>query len=460
MLELPGVFSLEAEPDTGTFLATLEGAPTDLELTLSFPGAMPVDEWMLVAVTWDGNTGRFEAAARAESGPLLGDVIIDPAFARGVATGDLRVGRGAAPGAEALLGDYGTIVVRDHAIGLAEFNDVLDSRDYLGAYRRPGTGGASWMVHHSLLGRPDGGGTSALPGHDVTDTNYAMVTETGGSPYAIGAVAAVSAGADAFVHVSPFDIGDFFVKDVPDITLPSDVSASLSKLCALVHGAQNAQLRCIVSANSRGVRNANDNLNTWPENYAHGFIENQLEHMSGVLNRPAALATWVERWFGFDSPQGARSSGTIYTLSTPGGHRDLQRCWSGAIAADIGPGSGMFLTEGAIYSLKCQPEPGSLLIAEAPLVVRTHLLRSGPRRRWKSSSASVSTSVARRGWPNASINRLPMSRNRSKVQPATRFSRGSSTTSSQRAKDSTRRDSDDSATSGTTRTSIGTPGWS
>jgi hypothetical protein len=357
-------------------------------------GLVPLDEWILIAASWDAAEGRFEGWARSEGAGPVQDVVIDPAFVRSAPLGLPSLGQPDLAGAVAQQGHYGLIVFRDHAIDGTDVEDLWAARDYLGPYRLnnvdaggnlTGPAGACWMANHAILTTPApyviGTTSPALLGHEVAEDNFcAFSTNHPQSSFITAApVVEAASGPDAFVFASPYEAATgapFFVRRIPEVGVSLDppyVSGVSPGIRRLARGAPQGLVRCLVSANSRGTRLSPQGL-TWPENYAHGFIEACLGLAAGVLNRPARLSANLP-WFGFDTTDAPAHSGPVDFFAWSPELRGFARLWSGSAGVSVGPGSGIWMGDGAGYALKCRPEPGSLIVATAPLVVRTHVLR-------------------------------------------------------------------------------------
>jgi hypothetical protein len=397
ILDVPGAFRVYVDGVAESINAQLGGTPAALEVALLLRdggGSVPLDEWMLIAVSWDAAAGRFEGWAQSESAGPVQDVVIDQSFVRSPPIGMPSLGRPELAGSAAQQGHYGLIVFRDHAIDQNDVSEIWAGRDYFGPYRLDnveegghltGTPGAIWLANHAILSVPlpsvIGQISPGLIGLEIVDNNYCVFTT--GHPDALFATAApvveCSTGADAFVFATPYEspTGEpFFVRRIATVEVPLDppyASGVAPGIRRVAHRAPEGLVRCLVSANSRGTRLSPQGM-TRPENYAHGFIEACLDLAVGVINRPARLSANLP-WFGFDTGQAPVHSGNVIFTARNDPLRGFARLWSGSGGATAGPGSAVFMDSGAVFALKCRPEPGSLLVADAPLVVRAHLLR-------------------------------------------------------------------------------------
>jgi len=396
ILESPGAFDLLVDPQDQTIRLHRGGSKGSLELVLLLHdggGQVPLDEWILIGASWDGSTGDFKAWARSQNVARVSDAVVAPGFDVSVPQGDLTLGNPQRAGTVAQQGDYGLIVFRDHAIDGGDFDDVWDTRDYFGGYRvenqddggnLTGIAGANWMANHAILTNPVETVTgipasAAMPGDNVASDNFCAlnVTNPSSNEQTTIFVSELSTGTDAFQYFSPYDDGGkpFFVRQVPEIAIDDTTVAGVApKIRQLAFGKPQQLMRCVVSANSRGVKLSDADNRTWPEHYAHGFIEARLAQVAGVLNRPAKLSAGL-RWFGFDTDNGPVRSGQVLPVTLIGPQRGFRRLWTNSSVTFTGPGEGLWIGEDGVFALKARPEPGSLLIAEAPLVVRTYLLR-------------------------------------------------------------------------------------
>ncbi len=397
VLDMPGSFELLVDSSTQTIRSRLLDAEGDsIELALPLrdgDGMVPRDEWILIAVSWHSGLGRFAGWARADSAPRAGASMISPGFVAAAPQDGLRLGRPDQPGGVAQPGIYGLIVIRDHELEVTDVEDLWTQRDYFGPYRLintddggrlTGAEGAVWMTHHAILTAPSpavtGAASVALPGSEVELDNYCLFNagHPNSSVITAGQVIDSSAGADAFIFRSPYDVpGEFFVRQVPAVAgLPDPpvVPGRAPKLRQIAFGAPRDLIRCVVSANSRAARLGDAGEQTWPENYAHGFIDARLGTVAGVVNRPAGPNHKL-RWFGFDALDSPRQTGEVVLFHEPGPHRNFARLWSHSAYMSIGPGAGLWMAPDATFALKCRPEPGSLVTADAPLRLRAYVLR-------------------------------------------------------------------------------------
>ncbi len=408
LLYAPDAFVLMVDPDAETVRATLIGGTGALSLDLPLRdagGSVPVGQWMLIAVSWDAAAGRFEGWAASESVPRVLAVLVAPGFAVSAPAGNPVIGRPDAGGFVAQRGRYGLMVFRDHAMTATDFDRLWQDRDYFGPYRLDNTAsggsfngaqGAAWMANHAILSKPWPGiipvTTPALLGGPVTATNFCILSETFfTNPFVrAGNVTSASTGEAAFVYASPYEpeaATPFFSRLPVSIGLagPPSYSAHLSpRLRELAWDSPSGPTRIIVSANSRGVLSSDGGEQTLPENYAHGFVGARLGSTIGILNRPAK-ATANDRWFGYDCLAAPRKSGTITQVdATDEPSASFGRfCTNSNRTTGLGPGLCLYFADGALLSMKCRPEAGSLMdgsagdgsSADFPLRVSAHLMK-------------------------------------------------------------------------------------
>ncbi len=407
VLYAPDSFAVMVDPGAEVVRVTLIGGSGTLGLDLPLRdggGSVPVGQWMLIAASWDAAVGRFEAWAESETVPRVEAVTVAPGFIVSAPTGDLVIGRPAMAGFVAQRGRYGLMVFRDHSMSATDFDRLWQDRDYFGPYRLDntaaggsfnGTPGASWMVHHAILSKPVTGvipvTTPALVGGPVATTNYCILETQFPNPFVrAGRVTSASTGDAAFVFLSPYEPpepGAFFSRIALSIGLPGPPAWSAfpsPRIRQLAWDLPTDPTRVIVSANSRGVLSSDAEEQTLPENYAHGFITARLGSTIGVLNRPAKTIS-NDRWFGYDCLAAPRKSGTITQVdATEEPSASFGRfCTNSNRTTGLGPGICLFFADGALLSMKCRPEAGSLMdgsagdgsSADFPLTVSAYVLK-------------------------------------------------------------------------------------
>ncbi len=406
LIHAPGALRVYVDPSIQAIRAELEGPNDTLSIALPLRdggGNVPVGEWILIAVSWDRPSGVFAGWARSETVGTVADGVTQPGFTVSGPAGDLAIGRPDVAGAVAQHGLYGLMVIREHAIVALDFDHLWLVRQYLAPYTLDntaaggtlnGTGGVAWMVNHAIPTLPVaavfGTPTPALVGGPVTPTNFCVYRAGVSGFFDPGTVTQASGGADAFLYRSPFDAEapneSFLKRKITDIGLagpPAYVQGAAARMRKLAFDAVSGVSRVIVSANSRGVVGSDGDEQTFPENYAHGFIAQRLASTLGILNRPAAM--WRNaRWFGYDCTAPPRLAGAVHQIGSSGATVNSYGRFStnSTFALGMGPGTGLFLFDGALVSMKCRPEAGSLMDgsngdgtnADFPLHVRAYLL--------------------------------------------------------------------------------------
>lgn len=397
VIQIPGLLDLWI--DGPRVKATLrKSGAVPAEATAIANQSLVAGEWALLAVSLRTSDGRFFVFAQGESTTLKVGAVTDSAFASSAAgppTGPMAIGAHPA-GLPSMVGAFGTIAVRNHWINAADFDAVWSSRRYLSPFdvsnaaaggHLTGEPGCTWMINHAMTTFPFDAGVggisfdrAAVVGQPVGTRNVHVFTRTGPLAGWFAVVRPVTA-AEGFVYRShrdaPFD--GFFTARLPGSGTPLSVSsATAPKARQLITGPRQL-LKVMTSANSRAV-GWHDGSVFAPSNYAHGFIERNLGQTAGILLRPAILSSGGGRWFGYDLQPGnpwQSAPGTIVSIAaTQGPLVDFTRFWTGSSSGSSrGPGEGLFLRPDAFYSLRCKPEPGSLIREDAPLVVRAHVLR-------------------------------------------------------------------------------------
>jgi len=288
---------------------------------------------------------------------------------------------------------YNTLTIRDHPVNGADVAAVWYSRDYYGPYRLDarddggamnGWMGAQFLAFHGMCARPGGPGDTmakaSWPGALVTTSNIMVLARpTPMEPrftslfrtvepieQATGAVfrSRLETGFDGFFDIerAPFDA-------------PAEPIGQLGpKATQMVTGPEGL-VRVMVSANSRGTRGTLP-PQPWPENFAHGFIQVLLPQTAGVLMRPPTLLDARGGWFGFDTTRSVPETVGVRSLhARDDAWGDWTRFGSGTLpATSRGPGPAVSVSPGGVFRLRCGPVAGSLVMADAPLIVRSTVL--------------------------------------------------------------------------------------
>ncbi len=369
------IVSLDRSTADGVRASVGRNAATSLIASDLTPG-----EWSLVALSVEDDLARLFVATEG-AGVVEDHAIIDPEDLPDDAS-LVRLGAG---DGEAVTGLYGLVAVRDHPLSRADVEAIANSTDFLAAFRRDdtsderqinGTGGVAWMVGHAMSTRPRNrlgspSSTSqraAVVGEAVTRFNTHVYDRDAPSGSDTRAVRDVEA-AHGFTHVSPFGDGRFTpVLPTLDKPLPPEaVISGRAPAARSLLGEPDALTRVVVSANSRAVQR-NDGSFERSGNYADGFIATLGDRVAGVLLRPAA--TNRHPWAAFCTIEGSPwRSGLVSKL----GDTDFARFFTGSVTGNgPGPGDGLALSPDSGFILRTAPFARAA--ADAPLVVRAHLL--------------------------------------------------------------------------------------
>lgn len=401
VLQIPGLVSVFIEPD-GSCSASLASmsAPGPGMSVHAVGSQIGVNQWTLICLSYDKSIGRADLHVRTQSSTIVSGSATNPAFVGvnlGPPTGDVALGVHTL-GQPGMIGLYGLIAVRSHAVNAFDVEHVFASRRLFAAMDTNNLGfggtmngidGCDWMLNHSMTTLPlnaGAGGTqpqrAAVVGLPVGICNVHVYQRTFSSDlYTRFRAAFPCNAATGFTYRSHRDppFGGFFITDTPNAGVPPQwVPASLP-LARTLTTHPRGLVRVMTSANSRAVKGF-DGSGLSPGNYMHGFIEKLRAHTAGVLLRPVLLQSGSNPWFGFDATDNPRQSapGTIIDIeSDPGPIGDFARFFTGSgnpnSTARAG-GVGLLLKPGSFYSLRCRQEDGSLLLATEPLVVEALLL--------------------------------------------------------------------------------------
>ena len=401
ILQIPGVASVFVEPD-GSISASLSsmfvGGPG---FGVSLPGSqIGANQWALVCLSYDKSSGRADLHARTQSLSLVSAGVTNASFAGanlGPPTGDVAIGVHTM-GEPGMVGLYGLIAVRSHAVTALDVEQVFASRRYFAAMDLSNLGvggtmngidGCDWMFNHSMTTFPlnaGAGGTqsqrAAVVGQLAGTRNIHVYQKSFSSDlYTRFRTVYPCNAATGFTYRShrepPFD--GFFVVDTPSAGVPPQWVPGGLPRARMLATQPRGLVRVMTSANSRAVKGF-DGSGKSPGNYMHGFTEKFRERTAGVLLRPVLLQSGTNPWFGFDATDNPRQSaaGTIVDIeSDPGPIGDFARFFTGSgnpnSTARAG-GVGLLLKPGAYYSLRCREEAGSLLLSTEPLVVEALML--------------------------------------------------------------------------------------
>lgn len=297
------------------------------------------------------------------------------------------------PGLPAARVVYQALAIRDHAINGADVAGVWQSRWVYAGHsldatadggRMNGWRGCVFLTFHAMSPDPHGPGfvehKASYVGGPVLAGNVIIVDRP---------VELVSSRSASFLIVHPAreargmvyrsrleaELDGFFAIDPAPFAAPeSPVGPIGDKAAMLVRGPQGL-VRVMVSANSRGVRGTLG-PQPWPENFAHGFVQELLPQTAGVMMRPSAILDNRGGWFGMDTSVSSPDTTLVRPLhARSDAWADWTRFGSGTIpGASRGPGPATSISPNGVYRLRCGPVDGSLLVAGEPMVFRSTVL--------------------------------------------------------------------------------------
>ena len=412
LLSVGGRVGVVALQDRLIVLAQQAGHSAVLEVD----GPISAGRWHLLAFSMDFRAKRTDAwLATQGDGPVLGPVL---GPVRHASSSLLRLGRqraapvigSAAPvppipeiatdNAGLIIGQwdttlpaarlvYGGLALRDHALLDQDVRALWASRDYYGPHglettdaggRMTGWRGCPFLTFHSISPGPNGPAEAGDKASYVGIDNGMMVLQPtervsarSGSFRLVGPVANVR----GMIYRSRLEPGlqGFFEIEPPPFDAPSRPIGPLGDKASMLAEGPQGLVRVMVSANSRGVRGSSP-PQPWPEGFAHGFVQELLHQTAGVMMRPATLLDSRGGWFGLDTSHTVPKTLLARPLHTrTDAWGDWTRFGSGTLpAVSRGPGAAINVSPSGVYRLRCGPVPGSLLVAEAPLMVRSTLL--------------------------------------------------------------------------------------
>ncbi|MCL4220621.1 MAG: hypothetical protein KJZ65_04550 [Phycisphaerales bacterium] len=391
IFEIPGVLSICTSAG-GTLVASVEGEDGQGQLvSLVADSGQPLlgGQWQLVALSF--RQSGFVDILHADSTGVHSGIASAGGAVMPAQQGELGPCLGAdSQGRPALIGSYGLLVFRSHVVKANDLTTIRSTRRYFGPYDLSGVGsmngvaGAEWMLNHAATTLPvniDAGGLAsqraAVMGQPAGLHNIHVYDKRDavGSEYERFNLVRQAIDVRDFRYVStrepPLD-GFFMVDPGPfAVTYPS-VPGESALAVQLVNGPRRP-IRMFISSNSRAVFR-DDGSGQSPGNYAHGFFDLKRSEVSGVLFRPAVRGSGGP-WFGLDCVDPPRAELTDLIDTASGVYASFSRFWTGsARATSEAPGSGLFLRRWGTYEMRCRPEEGSLMVADAPLVVEAHVM--------------------------------------------------------------------------------------
>jgi len=395
IFEIPGVFSIGTN-ETGAFEARMQvvagGDPEPLEMVSTAPVALPGGQWSLVAMAFDRDTGVLDVLVRSSTGVIKASERGPEApLGLGVPTGGPQLGASSG-GTAAMVGAYGLLVIRGGVLSSGEMDSVYALKRHFGPYdynsgsngAMTGRSGALWMLNHAISTLPtdvDAGGTvaerAAVVGLPVGERNvhvFDRVTPAGEEFDRFILVRRAEA-VSGFRYVSYREapLAGFFLIDPGLLAQVYPSVPGISPLAAQLATVPRRPIRVMVSSNSRGVFR-NDGSGLSPGNYAHGLIDLKREHTAGVYFRPATRGGG-NPWFGLDCMEEPKNDRTWLIDATNGKYQMFSRFWTcSSRTPSVGPGGGLFIEWGGEYEMRCRPEAGSLMTADAPLTMEAHVM--------------------------------------------------------------------------------------
>lgn len=392
IFEIPGVLTLGTSP-SGSLTAALQ-----VEDMAGDPHALVVDsghrllgqQWQLVAVSFR-RAGYFDLFHADSTGTYSNVVNIGFEVAPNTTdAGGPRLGLGS-DGTPAMVGAYGLLACRSHPVKAPDITALRATRRYFALYDHEaasgsmnGVDGAEWMLDHAITTLPvdiDAGGTkrerAAVIGqlagvHNIHVYDKRDVVGEESERFNLVRQATEVHG---FRYMSTREppLDGWFIVDPGLFAFVYPSVPGESSLAAQLASHPRRPIRMFVSANSRAVFR-DEGTGESPGNYAHGFIDLKRPEIAGVLFRPAARGG-EGPWFGLDCTDPPREVNSELIDSAVGDHASFSRFWTGSARATAkGPGGGLFLRQWGYFEMRCKPEPGSLVTADAPLVVEAHVM--------------------------------------------------------------------------------------
>ena len=396
ILDLGSVLTVEFNDQNRGIDFQLRGAVSTIDVLVPLRdsnagNAVPVNQWILFACSWNATFRRLDGWAQAQNVPLAEANRSDGTWG-GSTLWPVRLG--AAVGVPGFTGSFGLVTIRNHTINRSDFSAIWGSTErhyfapaFLQSGAINGFPGVLWMIGHGMVTLPhtnvNPNATGAEVGSPVTNTNLLVYNSSDGSDfYSSGAIEFVTGTwTERSPHEQGFAWSGFFTREVPDLGLagPRSVSRESPLAKQLADGTPSGLIRVIVSANSRAVRYSRPFYGSLLENWAHGglFLARKSQ-IAGVIV-PAVLRNGVP-WPGFYDR--ARTIGNVFsTLDTPHPSVAFGNFGSHCESSFNFPqhplaGSAIVIEDGASCIPKARPELETLFpFATTPLKVRAMLLK-------------------------------------------------------------------------------------
>ncbi len=390
IFEIPGILSIgtNAQGFCETRLRVVEiGATDPIELVATSDTPIEGGQWQLVVLTYRKGPGILEVFLAQSGSVVTGSAQASTSAVPFQVTAEgPRLGSSSS-GIPALVGAYGLLVVRSDVLKAPDAQNLSVLKRYFGPYDRDtrpnglmsGPDGALWMLNHSVSTLPidiDAGGgrtdRAALMDELVGSRNVHVYDDSIAVDDELERFIMVRQTIEVtdFRYVSYRDppLDGFFLIDPGVLATIYPSVPGISPLAAQLAHYPRRPIRVMVSSNSRAVFRDDGSLLS-PGNYTHGFIDARRAQTAGVFFRPPSRGGGSP-WFGFDFTSAPLSSNAVILDATNGSYRQFSRFWTGsARAPSEGPGGGMFVLPLGFYEARVRPEPGSLMIADEPLVV-------------------------------------------------------------------------------------------
>ncbi len=391
IFEIPGVLSIGTSA-AGTLVGQVESTNAEgqpVSLLADTGQALAGGQWQLVALGFreSGFVDIFQAGSTGVQGGLAsaGEALVPvEQGALGPCLGADSLGR------PALIGTYGLLVFRSHTVKSNDLTAIRATRRYFAPYDLAGIGsmngvsGAEWMLNHAVTTLPvdiDAGGSvaerAAIMGEPAGRYNIHVYDKQDvvADEFERFNLVRQTTAVEGFRYVStrepPLD-GFFLVDPGPFAIVYPSVPGESALAVQLVNGARQP-IRMFISSNSRAVFR-NDGSGISPGNYAQGFFDLKRSEVSGVLFRSAVRGSGGP-WFGFDCIDPPRADLTDLIDTATGPYASFSRFWTASARTTAeGPGGGVFLRRWGFYEMRCRPEEGSLIAADAPLTVEAHIM--------------------------------------------------------------------------------------
>jgi hypothetical protein len=306
VLQIPGVFELTVTGASASARVLAE-TPTPTSVSATVDGALQSGRWNLLAASYGRANGTLRLYACAAGSPPSSATSINSALSwwpSGPATGELALG--AHPGAlPAIKGAYGPIAVRNHAVGMSDFDAVASSRRFWAVYDADttaaggsmnGAPGCVWMISHAMTTFPFDAGVggftfdrAAVVGKPVTTTNVHVFNYSQLFGNSLRVVRPATAAADCVYRSHsepPYD--GWFVRDLLPPSLTVNTIPGVAPLTRQLVTGPRQFLRVMFSGNSRAV-GGHDFSGEFPGNFMSGFIERNRPQVAGVLFRSAHI---------------------------------------------------------------------------------------------------------------------------------------------------------------------------